>query len=123
MLAALFHVKHIPPGQPLLQQETRYFPINALLSLTMPLRNRLPGLGPRSLTMLAAARIKDHATLERIGSVAAYLRAKRAGQPTNLNLLWTLEGPLTRPHWQTVAHEERTRLLLALDAAQQTIPN
>lgn len=85
----------------------------------MPLRKELPGLGPRSLAMLTAAGIKDRATLEKTGSVAAYLRVKRAGQPATLNLLWALEGALTQQHWQTVAREERTRLLLALDAAQQ----
>jgi DNA transformation protein len=121
MRAALFHVKHIPPGQPWLQRETAYFPINTLLSLTMSLRNELPGLGPRSLATLAAADITDRATLQRLGSVASYLRVKHAGQPATLNLLWALEGPLTGQHWQTVAREERSSLLLALDAAQQTI--
>lgn len=73
--------------------------------------------------MLAAAGITGRASLERMGSVRAYLQVKRAGQPATLNLLWALEGALTGQHWQIVAREERTRLLLALDAAQQAIPN
>lgn len=96
-----------------------YFPINASLPLTMSLRNELPGLGPRSRAMLAAAGIMDRSTLARMGSVSAYLQVRRAGQPATLNLLWALEGALTHQRWQTVAREERTRLLLALDAAQQ----
>jgi DNA transformation protein len=110
-----------PAGSAMARSKAAYFPINALLPLTMPLQNALPGLGPRSLAMLAAAGITDHASLERLGSVGAYLQVKRAGQPATLNLLWALEGALTQQHWQTVAREERTRLLMALDAAQQTL--
>lgn len=101
------------------RSKAAYFPINAPLPLTMSLRNELPGLGPRSLAMLTAAGITDRATLERMGSVDAYLQVRQTGQPATLNLLWALEGALTHQHWQTVAREERTRLLLALDAAQQ----
>ena len=39
----------------------------------------LPGLGPKSLAMLAAAGIHGRADLERLGSVQAYLRVKAAG--------------------------------------------
>ncbi|MEZ5702417.1 MAG: TfoX/Sxy family DNA transformation protein [Burkholderiaceae bacterium] len=81
----------------------------------MPPAKHLPGLGPRSLAMLAAGGIHTRAELERLGSVRAYLQTKRAGQPASLNLLWA-PGALTGQHWQTVAREERTRLLLALDA-------
>jgi DNA transformation protein len=69
--------------------------------------------------MLAAAGIEDQNTLERLGSVEAYLQVLRAGQPATLNLLWALEGALTGRHWQVVAREERAQLLLTLDAAQQ----
>lgn len=86
--------------------------------MSMPLRHPLPGLGPKSLAMLAAAGIPDRTALERLGAVAAYLQVKRAGQPASLNQLWALEGALTGQHWQTVAREERNRLLLTLDAAQ-----
>ncbi|MFC3682341.1 TfoX/Sxy family protein [Hydrogenophaga luteola] len=84
----------------------------------MPPSHDLPGLGPKSLAMLAAAGIHGRADLERIGSVQAYLRVKAAGQNASLNLLWALEGALTGEDWRVVAREERTRLLLALDAAQ-----
>ena len=82
----------------------------------------LPGLGPRSLAMLAAAGIHGRTDLERLGSVQAYLRVKAAGQHASLNLLWALEGALTGQDWREVAREERTRLLLALDAARRPDP-
>lgn len=84
----------------------------------MPPSHDLPGLGPKSLAMLATAGIHGRADLERIGSVQAYLRVKAAGQNASLNLLWAMEGALTGEDWRVVAREERTRLLLALDAAQ-----
>ena len=85
----------------------------------MPTANDLPGLGPKSLAMLAAAGIHGRADLERLGSVRAWLRVKAAGQNASLNLLWAMEGALTGQDWRTVAREERTRLLLELDAAQE----
>ncbi len=59
----------------------------------MPPTHDLPGLGPKSLAMLTAADIHGLADLERLGAVRAYLRV--------------------------VAREERGRLLLELDAAQE----
>ena len=85
----------------------------------MPSTHDLPGLGPKSLAMLAAAGIHSRADLERLGSVRAYLRVKAAGQNASLNLLWAMEGALTGQDWRTVAREERTRLLLELDAARE----
>ncbi len=85
----------------------------------MPIAHHLPGLGPKSLAMLAAAGIHGRTDLERLGAVRAYLRGKAAGQNASLNLLWALEGALTGQDWRVVAHEERSRLLLELDAAQE----
>lgn len=85
----------------------------------MPPPTDLPGLGPKSLAMLAAAGIHGRADLERIGSVRAYLRVKAAGQNASLNLLWAMEGALTGEDWRGVAREERSRLLLELDAFEE----
>jgi DNA transformation protein and related proteins len=85
----------------------------------MPPSTDLPGLGPRSLALLAAAGIHGRADLERFGAVHAYLRVKAAGQNASLNLLWAIEGALTGQDWRVVAREERGRLLLELDAAQE----
>ncbi|WP_322316974.1 TfoX/Sxy family protein [Hydrogenophaga sp.] len=78
----------------------------------------LPGLGPKSQAMLAAAGIPDLATLRRLGAVVAYARVKRNDPRASLNLLWGIEAALTGLPWQTVAREHRTSLLLALDALE-----
>lgn len=75
----------------------------------------LPGLGPKSLAMLARAGITTLAQLRRLGSVRAYAQVKAAGENASLNLLWALEGALTDLPWQVVAREHRLSLLLALE--------
>jgi DNA transformation protein and related proteins len=80
--------------------------------------SELPNLGPKSQAALAAAGITTVAQLRRLGSVAAYAKAKQAGASTSLNLLWALEGALTGLPWQVVAREHRTSLLLALEQAR-----
>lgn len=85
----------------------------------MPPSPDLPGLGPKSLAMLAAAGLHRRTDLERLGAVRAYLRVKAAGQNASLNLLWAIEAALTGQDWRVVAREERSRLLLELDAAQE----
>lgn len=87
----------------------------------MPTPHDLPGLGPKSMDILAAAGIHGRADLEALGSVRAYLRVKAAGQNASLNLLWAMEGALTGQDWRKVARAERTRLLLELDAAQEAM--
>ncbi|CAM8634952.1 TfoX, C-terminal [Comamonadaceae bacterium] len=80
---------------------------------------RIPNLGPKSQAMLNAAGIHTLADLHRLGSVAAYLQVKRQGGNTSLNLLWALEGAISGLHWQEVAREHRTSLLLALEDAER----
>jgi DNA transformation protein len=75
----------------------------------------LPNLGPKSQAALAAAGITTVEQLRRLGSVAAYAMAKRAGANVSLNLLWALEGALTGSSWQLAAREHRTSLLFALE--------
>lgn len=81
----------------------------------------LPNLGPKSQHMLALAGITTIAQLRKVGSVAAYARAKQAGANASINLLWALEGALTGLPWQTVAREHRTSLLLALEEHQRGV--
>ena len=76
----------------------------------------LPGLGPRSQSMLAGAGIKTVSELKRLGSVRAYAKVKATEANASLNLLWALEGALTGLPWQVVAKEHRLSLLLALEA-------
>ena len=79
----------------------------------------LPNLGPKSAAMLAAAGIHSLEQLQALGSVAAYARVKAGNVDASLNLLWALEGALTGLPWQTVAREQRTSLLLALETYQR----
>lgn len=79
----------------------------------------LPNLGPKSQAMLVHAGISSLAQLRALGSVAAYIKVKQAGGNVSLNLLWALEGALSGEHWQVVAKEHRTSLLLALDEQER----
>jgi DNA transformation protein len=80
---------------------------------------RLHNLGTKSQVMLNAAGIHTLADLHRLGSVAAYLQVKCQGGNASLNLLWALEGAISGLHWQEVAREHRTSLLLALEDAER----
>lgn len=75
----------------------------------------LKSLGPKSQLMLARAGITSVEQLRRIGSVAAYVSAKKANVNVSLNLLWALESALTGESWQEVARLHRTSLVLAVD--------
>lgn len=88
-----------------------------------PSLTTLPGLGPRSVQLLQQAGIHSLDDLRQLGSVAAYVRVKRSQSAASLNLLWALEAALTGQHWQAVAREHRTSLLLALEAvAPELLP-
>lgn len=93
--------------------------MGALANMTTKRLHTLPGLGPRSQAMLIKAGITDLATLRALGGVEAYRRARAANTGVSLNLLWGLESALTGIPWQQVAREQRTSLLLALDAADR----
>jgi DNA transformation protein and related proteins len=79
----------------------------------------LPNLGPKSQQMLASAGIHTLADLRALGSVSAYVKTKRSGARVSLNLLWALEGALSGLHWQDVARDHRTSLLLALEQTER----
>ena len=75
----------------------------------------LPNLGPKSALLLARSGISSVKKLLEVGSIPAYVAAKRAGENVSLNFLWALEGALTGLHWREVARQYRTSLLLALE--------
>lgn len=81
----------------------------------------LPGLGPRSASMLAGAGITTVAELRQLGAVRAYSKVKASGAHASLNLLWALEGALTGLSWQQVAKEHRLSLLLALETVNREV--
>jgi DNA transformation protein len=75
----------------------------------------MPGLGPKSNDMLRTAGITSLQKLKLIGSIAAYVKVKRAGCKPSLNFLWGLESAISGEHWRDVARDHRTSLLLALE--------
>lgn len=77
--------------------------------------SELKDLGPKSQQTLARAGITTLKQLRQLGSVAAFVRAKRVNSGVSLNLLWGLESTLTGEPWQYIARQHRTSLLLALD--------
>ncbi len=79
---------------------------------------QLANLGPKSAQVLAEAGVCSFEHLRQLGSVGAYVLAKKSGANVSLNLLWALEGALSNQPWQVVAREHRASLLLALEAAQ-----
>ncbi|MDD2768598.1 MAG: TfoX/Sxy family protein [Methylococcus sp.] len=80
---------------------------------------RLANLGPKSAATLAAAGVRSFEHLRQLGSVAAFMLAKRSGAKISLNLLWALEGALSDQPWQVVAREHRASLLLSLEACER----
>jgi DNA transformation protein and related proteins len=80
----------------------------------------LRSLGPKSQEMLARAGIRTLAQLRELGSVEAYVRARRANfSGVSLNLLWALESALTGEPWQQVAQRCRASLLLAVEEREK----
>ena len=78
----------------------------------------LPNLGPASERMLHAAGIRTPAQLRALGAVRTFVAVRQAGQQPSLNLLWALEGALSDRDWKSVAQQERTALLMQLDALE-----
>lgn len=81
---------------------------------------RALNLGPRSRQMLAEAGVTTLEQLRARGAVAVFSLVRRNGANASLNLLWALEGALLGLPWQQVAHEHRTRLLMALEDEQRS---
>ena len=79
----------------------------------------LKSLGPKSQEMLARAGVTSITQLRNLGSVPAYVIAKRANSNVSLNLLWALESALSGEPWQEVARLHRTSLLLALEVHEK----
>ena len=81
----------------------------------------LPNFGPKSQQMLAQSGIHTLEQLRELGAVRAYVQVKRCGACSSLNLLWAMEGALSDRHWQDVAKNDRLRLLLELEIAEEQL--
>lgn len=88
----------------------------------MATAQKLLNVGPKSAAWLRQVGVRTQADLEALGSVAAFMKVKRAGFRPSLNLLYALEGALLGCHWQQLPDERRGELLLAVDAAEAALP-
>lgn len=88
----------------------------------MSTNDKLKNVGPKSAAWLRQVGVRTQGDLEGLGSVAAFIKVKRAGFKPSLNLLYALEGALLGCHWQQVPEDRRGELLLAAEAASATLP-
>ena len=80
---------------------------------------KLKNLGKYSQAMLAVAGISSEAQLRAMGSAAAFVAVQRAGCKPSLNLLWAIEGALTKRDWKDVAKNDRLSLLTQVEMLEQ----
>ena len=88
----------------------------------MSANDKLKNVGPKSAAWLRQVGVRTQADLEALGSVAAFIKVKRAGFRPSLNLLYALEGALLGCHWQQVPEDRRSEMLLAAEAASALLP-
>lgn len=90
--------------------------------MTVKDNDKLRNVGPKSAAWLRQVGIRTQTDLETAGSVAAFIKVKRAGFRPSLNLLYALEGALLGCHWQQVPEARRTEMLQQAEAASALLP-
>lgn len=75
----------------------------------------LPGLGPRSVEMLAQVGIHDADALLASDPYEVYARLRTQVPGTSLNALYALIGAIEGRHWLDIKRERRTEILMRLD--------
>ena len=83
---------------------------------------KMRNIGPKSAAWLRQVGLRSFEDLQRVGSVDAFAKIKRAGFKPSLNLLYALEGALLDCHWQQLPEARRGELLLAWDVAAAALP-
>jgi hypothetical protein len=89
---------------------------------TTPTGTKLRNIGPKSAAWLRQTGIRTQEDLEAVGSLAAYVRVKRAGFKPSLNLLYALEGAILGCHWQEIPEERRNELVAAAGEEVAKLP-
>ncbi|MGR6872693.1 TfoX/Sxy family protein [Pseudomonas sp. HK3] len=80
----------------------------------------MKGLGPKSAQQLIDAGIDSPEALKKIGPVAAYLQLQTFQQKrVSLNFLYALVGAVEDVHWQTVAAQDKSRLIQELEGFKE----
>jgi len=83
---------------------------------------KMRNIGPKSAAWLRQVGLRSFEDLQRVGSVDAFAKIKRAGFKPSLNLLYALEGALLDCHWQQLPEARRAELLQAWEAAAAALP-
>lgn len=83
---------------------------------------KMRNIGPKSAAWLRQVGLRSFEDLQRVGSVEAFAKIKRAGFKPSLNLLYALEGALLDCHWQQLPEVRRGELLQAWDVAAAALP-
>ena len=83
---------------------------------------KLRNIGPKSAAWLRQTGIRTQEDLEAVGSLAAYVRVKRAGFKPSLNLLYALEGAILGCHWQEIPEARRDELVAAAGEEVAKLP-
>ena len=83
---------------------------------------KLRNIGPKSMAWLRQTGVRSLDDLKAVGSLAAFVRVKRAGFKPSLNLLYALEGAILDCHWQEIPDARRSELILDADAAVALLP-
>ncbi|OHE82234.1 MAG: transcriptional regulator [Lysobacterales bacterium GWF1_69_6] len=83
---------------------------------------KLRNIGPKSAAWLRQTGIRTQEDLVAVGSLAAFVRVKRAGFKPSLNLLYALEGAILGCHWQEIPDERRSELVLAAGEEVSKLP-
>lgn len=83
---------------------------------------KLRNIGPKSAAQLRQVGVRTLDDLRALGSLAAFVKLKRAGFKPGLNLLYSMEGALLDCHWQQLPEARRSELVIAADAAGAALP-
>lgn len=83
---------------------------------------KLRNIGPKSAAQLRQVGVRTLDDLRALGSLAAFVKLKRAGFKPGLNLLYSMEGALLDCHWQHLPEARRSELVIAADAAAAALP-
>ena len=90
--------------------------------MSTPTGTKLRNIGPKSAAWLRQTGIRSQEDLEAVGSLAAYVRVKRAGFKPSLNLLYALEGAILGCHWQEIPEGRRDELVAAAGEEVAKLP-
>ena len=83
---------------------------------------KLRNIGPKSMAWLRQTGVRSLDDLKSVGSLAAFVRVKRAGFKPSLNLLYALEGAILDCHWQEIPEGRRSELILEAGSAVALLP-